>query len=786
MAQTIYVSAATNRFSHAADISASSLIAFGSSNLVCIWDPSVDTDAGVSETLLGHEGRVTAIRFVTNETFISADNKGVLLLWKKVDKKWVASQPLQAHKQSISAICVVRDFVVTGASDSLVKVWTITSGDDGLREIQSISLNGRYALALALTRLPQSEALLLAIGSTGREVQLWVRSDDVFVRSAVLSGHEDWVRGLSFQEPISPEGPLILASGSQDSTIRLWNIELWKKQATSVGTLGDGLSDELLDAFEESLGDMGDEEGGRQISLKRHMLTVKSEDGSRRYSVAFDALLLGHDAGITSLQWRPGTKWGSPFLSSTSTDSSVILWTPSSSEGTPLQNTNSIWINRQRFGDVGGQRLGGFVGGLWAKGGAEMLAWGWSGGWRRWRCDSTDLDRWEEHGAISGHSGSVRGIDWNPAGEYLFSTGLDQTTRIHAPLTNGGEIRWHEIARPQVHGYDLLNIVLLNPLKFASIADEKVIRVFEAPRNFVDLVETLNVAKFSEEEHGRPMAANVPPLGLSNKATGTDASPTHNAAVVDKRRPFEGELAAVTLWPEIEKVFGHGYESITLAVSNSRQLIATACKATTAEHAVIRIYDTQKFHPVGEPLVGHALTITRIAFSPDDNFILSVSRDRSWRLFERQPTGEYAPITSDKSHARIIWDCAWAKEGDVFATASRDKLVKIWAPGDKKLWSLVATIKLDAAATAVDFAPVQDGQRRLAIGLETGEILIYRNDPILKETWMLDTSIERRIAHVDHIHRLAWRPTTANQAQELASCSEDGTLKILKVQMATG
>lgn len=26
------------------------------------------------------------------------------------------------------------------------------------------------------------------------------------------------------------------------------------------------------------------------------------------------------------------------------------------------------------------------------------------------------------------------------------------------------------------------------------------------------------------------------------------------------RRPFEGELASITLWPETEKVFGHGYE----------------------------------------------------------------------------------------------------------------------------------------------------------------------------------------------------------------------------------
>jgi len=75
-------------------------------------------------------------------------------------------------------------------------------------------------------------------------------------------------------------------------------------------------------------------------------------------------------------------------------------------------------------------------------------------------------------------------------------------------------------------------------------------------------------------------------------------------------------------------------QSISLAVSNSRKLVATACKATTAEHAVIRIYEADRWTLLGNPLEGHSLTVTRISFSPDDRLVLTVSRDRSWRLFE--------------------------------------------------------------------------------------------------------------------------------------------------------
>ena len=103
--------------------------------------------------------------------------------------------------------------------------------------------------------------------------------------SVSLSGHEDWVKALAFRPLDSPEDPLVLASGSQDATIRLWNIEPYgKKQKEASTATPDDLSDELLDAFEESLGDLEEgEEGGRQISLKRHIITVKSD--TDRYDI---------------------------------------------------------------------------------------------------------------------------------------------------------------------------------------------------------------------------------------------------------------------------------------------------------------------------------------------------------------------------------------------------------------------------------------------------------------------------------------------------------------------
>lgn len=64
---------------------------------------------------------------------------------------------------------------------------------------------------------------------------------------------------------------------------------------------------------------------------------------------------------------------------------------------------------------------------------------------------------------------------------------------------------------------------------------------------------------------------------------------------------------------------------------------------------------------------------------------------------------DFEPIAADRSHARIVWDCAFAPGGEYFVTVSRDKQIKFWVQdgGDTK-WKAASTVKGKDGVTAVD------------------------------------------------------------------------------------
>ncbi|VDM93382.1 unnamed protein product [Onchocerca ochengi] len=419
-----------------------------------------------------------------------------------------------------------------------------------------------------------------------------------------------------------------------------------------------------------------------------------------------------------------------------------------------------------------------------------------------------DNSCWKSVSTFGGHSGQVKDIAWDPTGSYLLSCSYDQTTRCYAPSVNHGSII--EIARPQVHGYDLTSIASISSSRFVSGADEKILRVFAAPRNFVEMLKSISKYDcqklFPDPTQIAGHNATIPALGLSNKITDSvNIQGNENLAADDiinrdnifvEGVPVEEYLMQDTLWPEIHKLYGHGFEIFTVASNHSGTLIASACKASRSESAVIIIWDSKEWRRRCE-LQCHKLTVVQLAFSNNDSFLLSVSRDRTFAISIRSSENPFdwkLQLTSEqkysKVHSRIIWCCAWTPDDKYFVTGARDKKLCFWRFDGNDI-ELVAERKHLHAVTAVEFVPKLCNKHYiLAVGFENGEIEI--------EKWNLDqydikstgNSLKRWLAHSEIVNRLRFRPKEGswlstdnvdNHIWELASASNDRSVIVYQL-----
>lgn len=681
---------------------------------------------------------MNAVKFIPNSegVLITGSVDKSVRIWKHNTSsgKYACTQTITDHGSSINCIAVASGskLFVSGSADATVKVWSLS--DHHVASLQqSINITPRFfPLALALSPLAgAANSYILAVAGTKDIIQLYVLNFEKgpeFKLEATLSGHEGWIRSLQFTyENCSSNSDLLLSSASQDKYIRLWRIHQGKELPAAAAS-----ADPSLGAFLP----------GKSLSNKAHRFRAQGLD----FSATFEALLLGHEDWIYSATWRTSGK--TLQLLSASADNSLAIWEPDAATG--------VWVTIARLGEISSEKgsttatgsTGGFWTALWSPSGSTVVCLGRTGSWRVWNLDSQQ-DRWIQRVGISGHTQSITGISWSKDGDYLLSTSSDQTTRLHAKWIRGEEASWHEMGRPQIHGYDLNCIGSLGTSQFVSGADEKLLRVFNEPKAVANLLSKLCGFKGLHTDE-MPDAANMPVLGLSNKAieavdddeevpTGDHndrdaidpASIVHKSTLAFDHPPFEEHLSRHTLWPEIEKLYGHGFEISALATSHDGSIIATACKASSIDHAVIRLFETKNWHEIKPPLTAHSLTIARLRFSKDDSYLLSVGRDRQWAVFQRngEQKSAYALMESNpKGHARMILDAAWAPtSAPVFATAGRDKQVKIWAKEPASGFTLKASIPEENPVTAIDFLNVlfRDDLAYLAVGTEIGVFQIY-------------------------------------------------------------
>ncbi|KAK9329802.1 WD40-repeat-containing domain protein [Lipomyces starkeyi] len=838
----------------------SGLVAFAADRYIALWRPEDET-GGVRMLLKGHVEPVCAVVFIRRGLIASGSTDGVVKVWTISSEgnefDYICAATLQFHSRAINALACTPDhsFLIVAGGDAKVSIWSMTDiTDAGVLPQQTVQLDpGYFPLCLAVDTINPTNgnsASVLAIGATSPRIQIYVSQGTQrphFTKAVSLKGHEDWVHGLAFKHFRESEDTdvLYLASGSQDRYIRLWKIlpmhQYQKTHESSFLSMSGPLLSNTVYRFcltlnpEKELQEDCSSDSYTSSPLSRtssrKSANANCGDNTPEYGIVFDALLMGHDDWIFSLAWHPNAK--DMRLLSASADSTLMIWTP--------DETSGIWTSHARLGDLSIKGAssatgssGGFWGALWDQ--KPVPSWiatvGKSGGWRVWTAEN-ETERWTPKAAITGHAREATGLAWAPGGEYLLTTSLDQTTRLLAewkPPGSQDTKGWHEFARPQIHGYDMITIASLSSTEFVSAGDEKVLRVFKMPLSVAKLLENMcdfSPWKYKKIDHeGLPDAASVPSLGLSNKAiavpsgshnqddddddedqdaTETDSS-SYNSVRTLTTPPLESHLQRHTLFPEIDKLYGHGYEISSVAVSNNGKLLATTCRANSTTHAVIRLFDTTTWHEIKPSLAeAHALTIIGLRFSHDDRYLLSVGRDRLfvvWELSEegaREVMGYYQiQYRAPRGHTRIIWDGAWAPRGlangvldYVFATASRDKTVKIWTPDGATSWAPRLVQKFEDAVTAVDFWPtLVSGQTQalLAIGLDNGRIFVYALSAGGERALKLEqlVALDEKLTPSLSISQISWRPplaATAEDVYDIAVASDDSSVRIYSISM---
>lgn len=766
----------------------------------------------------------------------AADN--CVIIWlshsNDPDKPWSIAAKLQGHTGVIIALShvLVGDalLLISSAEDQQVLVWQCKLGSHqgGSNPYshwnlqQKLDMGNGLQHCLAVTQLPDQPGwLLLALGGVDCTIRLLLAAPGGhFNQVCCLTGHADWVRSLAFTHlppsQIDPDpglGHVLLASASQDKYVRVWCIQ---PQATTK---------QPSSGIQEAPTDSSVAHDIARYAPKPQFSTPKGQ-----YTAFLEALLVGHEDWVHSVRWQPPQPPHSPAkdpqpaqplcLLSTSMDRTMMLWRPDSATG--------LWMCEESVGDAGANNLGYFTG-CFGPDGSSIMAHGYTGALHLWRRPDGQGQGWVPGHALGGHYGAVVDMCWGVDGSCLLTASTDQTCRI----TVQHEGTWSELARPQVHGHDMSCLTYIpNSSCYVSGAEEKVLRVFEAPQAFT---QTLAMAlgqspqsaakSTSHASQGPALGAAVAALGLSNKAVyanqvqdsnggvasgmeggsytdGPDLAPNAMPAAVSGP-PLEEHLAQSSLWPEVAKLYGHGAELFCVAASPSGDILASACKAQSSATAAVWLWDTTTWAALGS-LTAHTLTVTQLQFSPDGGSLLSVSRDRTVALYTKA-SGPVPFVLQHriKAHARIIWGVSWSWNSRLFATASRDGIVKVWCnTGLNSTLKPIAIISVGQPVTAVAFTQQlgtnassqqhasQTHQYMLALGSETGVVSIWQVQHSAEEassSCVWESSLE--YSHCAPVRRLCWQSSVegyndvhSHQRQSrLATCADDHCIRVFNV-----
>ena len=452
-----------------------------------------------------------------------------------------------------------------------------------------------------------------------------------------LEEHEGSVRSVAF----SPDGKLIV-SGSDDNTVRLWDI-----QGNPIG--------QPLRGHEGSVRSVA-------ISPDGKMIVSGSGDGTvHLWDISGNPIgqpLDGHEHFVNAVAFSPDGK----MIVSGSSDKTVRLWDISGNPiGQPLRG-HERFVNAVTFSPDG-----------------KMIVSGSSDKTMRlWDISSNPIGQ-----PLPGHEDTVNSVAISPDGKLIVSGSADTTVRLW-------DIQGNPIGQPLREQESYITSVAVSPdgKHIVTGSADNTVRLWDIDGNpigqpFQGHEIWVSSVAFSPDGQTIVSGSNDNTVRLWDIKGNPIGQPLREQESLVNSVAFSpdgrlivsgGSNKTLRLWdiegnPIGQPLRGHEDFVTSVAISRDGKLIVSGSADTT-----VRLWDIEG-NPIGQPLRGHESFVNSVAISPDGKLIVSCSYDNTVRLWDIDGNPISQPL---RGHEDSVNSVAISPDGKLIVSGGEDKTVRLW------------------------------------------------------------------------------------------------------------
>ncbi|WP_051424479.1 WD40 repeat domain-containing protein [Aphanizomenon flos-aquae] len=534
--------------------------------------------------------------------------------------------------------------VIDALSSTVSETWERNRLDGHTGSVRSLSFN--------------QDGSILASGSFDNTIQVWDVKTGKSIRT--LESHNKPVNSVSFNRDAS-----LLASGSEDKTIKFWDVKTGRLIRTLEG------HNDIVDSVSFN-------PDGSLLASGSWDKTIKLWDVKTGKLIR---TLEGHNDSVNSISFnRDGS-----LLASGNNDSTINFWDVKTGNLIRTIKNGNDYLHSVNFNQDGS---------VLASGGEDKTI-------KLWDVKTGNLIR-----TLEGHKDIVDSVIFNPDGSLLASGSWDKTIKLW-------DVKTGKLIRTLEGHNDIVNSVSFNRdgSLLASAGENNSIelwdmKMFQEIRTLENHSNVVNNISFNQNGSVLASGGKDKTIKLWDVKKGKIIRTLegHNGSVDSVSFNRDGSLLAsgsgdktIKLWDVkkgkiIRTLEGHNGSVNSVSFNRDGSLLASGSGDNT-----VKLWDVQTGQLISTLAVDN-FAITSVSFNQDGSILASGGLDAAVKLWDVK-TGKV--IRTLEGHDALVTSVSFNQDSSILASGSEDNTIKLW---DVKTGKVIRTLEgHDALVTSVSF-----------------------------------------------------------------------------------